>query len=177
MGTCIHEVFEFIGSGPVNGQSRLVHRSDAWRSRLQQLGVCSDSIDEAVAIVVDAVKTISTSSIADWLFSSEHQAIKNEWPLSYQSLSNDVKHFIIDRSFIDADKTRWIIDYKTAQPGGSAIDEWLAMQVEQYTEQLHNYHRAVNNFDRQFNTDVVNTQCALYLPLVDQLLLVDSPSP
>lgn len=177
VGTCIHEVFEFIGSEPVNGQSRLVHRSDAWRSRLQQLGVCSDSIDEAVAIVVDAVKTISTSSIADWLFSSEHQAIKNEWPLSYQSLSNDVKHFIIDRSFIDADKTRWIIDYKTAQPSGSAIDEWLAMQVEQYTEQLHNYHRAVNNFDRQFNTDVVNTQCALYLPLVDQLLLVDSPLP
>mgnify|MGYP003323556467 FL=1 len=152
-------------------------RSDAWRSRLQQLGVCSGNIDEAVAIVFDAVKTILTSSIADWLFSSEHQAIKNEWPLTYQSSSNDVKHFIIDRSFIDADKTRWIIDYKTTQPGVSPTDEWLMKQVEQNTEQLHNYYRAVNSFDRQFNAYVVNTQCALYLPLVDHLLLVDSPLP
>ena len=175
VGTCIHEVFEFIASGPTNGRTRMLNRADVWRFRLQQLGVCNNRIDEAVTIVVDAVKTISTSSIVDWLFSSEHQAIQNEWPLSHRLATGDVKHLILDRSFIDANKTRWIIDYKTAQHGEIANEEWLAMQAGRYTEQLHNYYHAVNSFDRQFNTDVVSTQCALYLPLVDQLLLIDSP--
>lgn len=175
VGTCIHEVFEFIASGATNSQTRLVNRPDAMRFRLQELGVCKNILDDAVAIVVDAVKTITTSSTADWLFSLKHRAIKNEWPLSHRSSTGEVKHLIIDRSFIDADKTRWIIDYKTAGHGEKATEEWLAMQAGRYTEQLHNYYRAVNSFDRQYNTDVVNTQCALYLPLVDQLLLIDSP--
>ena len=45
-----------------------------------------------------------------------------------------------------ADKTRvGLLIIKQHSQYDSVIDEWLAMQVEQYTEQLHNYHRAVQS--------------------------------
>jgi len=46
---------------------------------------------------------------------------------------------IFDRSFIDENGVRWIIDYKTSQHSGGGLDEFLEREVERYRPQLHRY--------------------------------------
>ncbi|RKZ47019.1 MAG: hypothetical protein DRQ58_07540 [Gammaproteobacteria bacterium] len=45
----------------------------------------------------------------------------------------------IDRTFVDKDGTRWIIDYKTSQHEGTVIESFLDLQQERYRDQLVKY--------------------------------------
>jgi ATP-dependent exoDNAse (exonuclease V) beta subunit len=46
---------------------------------------------------------------------------------------------VFDRSFIDENGVRWIIDYKTSQHAGGGLQEFLEREVERYRPQLHRY--------------------------------------
>jgi len=45
----------------------------------------------------------------------------------------------IDRTFVDQDGTRWIIDYKTSRHEEEDVDAFLDQQQERYREQLEKY--------------------------------------
>ncbi len=45
----------------------------------------------------------------------------------------------IDRTFVDQDGTRWIIDYKTSRHEEEDVDAFLDQQQERYKEQLEKY--------------------------------------
>ena len=45
----------------------------------------------------------------------------------------------IDRTFVDSDGTRWIIDYKTSRHEEEDVDAFLDQQQERYKEQLEKY--------------------------------------
>ena len=45
----------------------------------------------------------------------------------------------IDRTFVDQDGTRWIIDYKTSRHEEEDVDAFLDQQQERYREQLGKY--------------------------------------
>ena len=73
-----------------------------------------------------------------------------------------VTHHIIDRSFIDADGTRWIIDYKTASHEGGDLNKFLAEEEKRHAPQLERYARLLAALEpnRPIRT-------ALYFPLLD----------
>ncbi|MEL0036158.1 MAG: PD-(D/E)XK nuclease family protein, partial [Gammaproteobacteria bacterium] len=50
-----------------------------------------------------------------------------------------VKYYIIDRTYVDEDGTRWIVDYKTAHKDNLPLDEFLLAQKALYEKQLENY--------------------------------------
>ncbi len=50
-----------------------------------------------------------------------------------------VKYYIIDRTYVDDDGTRWIVDYKTAHKDNLPLDEFLLAQKALYQKQLENY--------------------------------------
>ena len=45
----------------------------------------------------------------------------------------------IDRTFVDQDGTRWIIDYKTSRHEEEEVDAFLDQQQDRYKEQLEKY--------------------------------------
>ena len=45
----------------------------------------------------------------------------------------------IDRTFVDQDGIRWIIDYKTSRHEEEDVDAFLDQQQERYREQLEKY--------------------------------------
>jgi len=45
----------------------------------------------------------------------------------------------IDRTFVDQDGTRWIIDYKTSRHEEEDADAFLDQQQEHYREQMEKY--------------------------------------
>ena len=76
-----------------------------------------------------------------WLFSGNHQQEQCELALfDYQGGYR--KSFVVDRTFIDTNGTRWIVDYKTAAPSnGQTLAAFLDEQSLHYHEQLQNYRR------------------------------------
>ena len=67
---------------------------------------------------------------------------------------------MIDRTFVDRDGTRWIIDYKTGTHEGGDVSGFLDEEQERYRAQLAAYAEAFRALeDRPVRT-------ALYFPLV-----------
>ena len=46
---------------------------------------------------------------------------------------------VFDRSFVDDQGVRWVIDYKTSRHVGGGLEEFLDREVERYRPQLQRY--------------------------------------
>lgn len=67
---------------------------------------------------------------------------------------------IIDRTFIDEQGTRWIIDYKTGFHSGGGLDEYLDREQERYSLQLEAYASVISRLETN------SIRLALYFPLM-----------
>ena len=175
IGTCVHEIFEQLAESEqgLPSVSSIQGQQAIWRCRLLQLGVNSQAIDNALSVVESAVSAVLKDVTGKWVLSSEHRSAKNEWPLSCLSgdVSSPVYHYVIDRSFIDENNVRWIIDYKISAPSELvSADDFIAQQKKVYSPQLANYKEAVTQFDLLSDELVVDTKCALYFPLINRLV-------
>ncbi len=73
---------------------------------------------------------------------------------------------VVDRTFVDADGVRWVVDYKSGYHAGSDLEGFLAQERERYQEQLDGYRRLFEQLeDRPVKT-------ALYLPRHGRLEVV-----
>jgi hypothetical protein len=54
---------------------------------------------------------------------------------------------IIDRSFVDADGIRWIVDYKSGRHEGGDTQAFLDREQQRYREQLERYGRLMSAMD------------------------------
>ena len=52
---------------------------------------------------------------------------------------------VIDRTFIDENGVRWIIDYKTSEHEGADLENFLEQEKERYREQLERYARLMSS--------------------------------
>ncbi len=80
-----------------------------------------------------------------------------------------VKFYIIDRTFIDEEGTRWIVDYKTSHHEGSELDDFLKMQHEIYRQQLENYAQLMHAIERR------PVKLMLYFTLYQRSIIWDWP--
>jgi hypothetical protein len=67
---------------------------------------------------------------------------------------------VIDRTFVDEDGVRWIIDYKTGSHEGGKLESFLDKEKERYQEQLERYARLMVQRDPR------PIRLALYFPLL-----------
>jgi ATP-dependent exoDNAse (exonuclease V) beta subunit len=70
-----------------------------------------------------------------------------------------VRHYVIDRTFVDEQGVRWIVDYKTGEhlEGGRAA--FLDQEQARYREQLETYARILRLLEDR------PIRLALYFPL------------
>ena len=94
-----------------------------------------------------------------WILSGPHEDSRCEVPVT-ALIDGQLRHLVIDRTFIDAAGTRWIIDYKTGTHLGGDVGGFLDEEQERYRSQLAGYARA---FEALENRPV---RTALYYPLV-----------
>jgi ATP-dependent exoDNAse (exonuclease V) beta subunit len=75
---------------------------------------------------------------AQWLFRRDHQ--QDACELELFDHRNGLRRYVVDRTFVDADGVRWIVDYKTAMPSGTqSVQVFLAEQASRYRGQLETY--------------------------------------
>jgi ATP-dependent exoDNAse (exonuclease V) beta subunit len=73
-----------------------------------------------------------------WLVGERHAEAHSELRLS-GIVDGRLRDAVIDRSFVDADGTRWVVDYKTSVHAGGGLAEFLAREMDRYAEQLQLY--------------------------------------
>lgn len=147
VGTVMHEILQTMA------EKKEIHWPQ-WEARLRFLGLNfkTDQFETAV-------KNLETDPRAQWIFSDQHQHARNEWSLTTNA-EGEIKTYVIDRTFIDENNIRWIIDYKTAIPTeNESLHGFLENQKRQHESQLNNYAQLLEKLD---NRDI---QLGLYFPL------------
>jgi ATP-dependent helicase/nuclease subunit A len=110
-----------------------------WRRTLAPL--CPDPalLSAALASIRAQLRSCVETTELAWLFRGGLQ--QDACELALVSYANDHRRDqVIDRTFIDADGTRWIIDYKSSTPGkGQSLAAFLREQTTVYRQQLLDY--------------------------------------
>lgn len=106
---------------------------------LARSGFHRDEMDAAVSQVVDALTHAVTHDKGRWIL-SRHAESACEYGLT-GVLDGQVVSVKIDRTFVDENNVRWIIDFKTGTHRGGSLDEFLDREKLRYQEQLETYRR------------------------------------
>jgi len=118
IGIIIHEVLQTLSENPGQNLSE-----DYLKIQLLQRSGTEESFD----IIQKCLKNIREDKKSAWIL-KQHQEAKSEYALT-TILDNKISHYIIDRTFIDENNTRWIIDYKITEN----------ISPEKYRDQLEKY--------------------------------------
>ncbi len=164
VGIVVHRCIQLICEDQTNNRyiwdKKRIQEKRAWfRQALVWRGVGVEEINLASKQVEEALINMIQDKRGQWLFSAEHKQQKNEYALSgiYQDKVISIK---IDRTFVDKDGTRWIIDYKTSRHEGKDVDIFLDQQQERYKEQLEKYGVLMKGYGEQ------SIKLGLYFPLL-----------
>jgi len=141
IGNLIHEALQvaLINKNLLSDDSLNLQRR-RWQQHLLRYGFGLDKTHHAVAFIEDSLrKTLSNQELL-WVF--DHSQEKSVAEYELQSKNGDVvQNHIIDRSFLDFEDIRWIIDYKSAKKPDSILEEeFIAGQLNLYRPQLKRYH-------------------------------------
>jgi ATP-dependent exoDNAse (exonuclease V) beta subunit len=130
-----------------------------WLHELAELGVPGDLRAGAVERVASAVARTLEHDRGRWLLDARHRESATELALTGR-LGNDIVRVVIDRTFVDADGVRWIVDYKTSRHEGAGLEEFLDREQERYRPQVERYAALM----RRLGPEPV--RLGLYFPLL-----------
>jgi ATP-dependent exoDNAse (exonuclease V) beta subunit len=131
-----------------------------WRQGLQQLGVSDQLLTAALSQVEQAIRCSLQDDRGRWLLDNRHQDSECEYEITLFR-HNKVQRLRLDRTFIDQQGKRWIIDYKTSTPNaGQKLPNFLEQQQAEHRLQLMNYREAISKIEQR------PTGLALYFPLL-----------
>ncbi len=160
IGIFLHQVLQQIClNGPSWWEkSSLENKNQYCQYHLTQLGVLPIQLDSAIETIFTAINNTLQDTQGRWIIKS-HQEAESEFPLT-AIIDNQVKSFIIDRTFIDENETRWIIDYKSSDLRGENRELFLQKEKDKYINQLTQYAKAMANIDQR------PIRLGLYFPLL-----------
>ena len=125
---------------------------------LTQLGILPSKLTAAVKTVQRAIENTLNDSRGQWILTAHPQA-QSELGLT-AIINGEIKSLIIDRTFVDDQGTRWIIDYKTSTSTDENLQDFLAAEQTKYHQQMQYYHDALKLMDNH------PIRIGLYFPLI-----------
>jgi ATP-dependent helicase/nuclease subunit A len=157
VGTLVHAELQAMnptGSGALGFRAR----EPQYRRWLALHGVPSERLQEAASRVVEALIAVDQDPRGRWILQRAREEVR-EHALSglYQG---EVARVVFDRSFVDDQGVRWVIDYKTSRHVGGGLEEFLDREVERYRPQLQRYAQLAKKLGPQ------PVRLGLYFPLM-----------
>jgi ATP-dependent exoDNAse (exonuclease V) beta subunit len=122
-------------------------------------GVPPEHRREAAERAMEALAAVRADPRGRWILKQGYRddfrehALSGEW-------RGEVVRAVFDRSFIDEQGVRWVIDYKTSRHSGGGLDEFLQREVERYRPQLERYAALASRLGPE------PVRVALYFPLM-----------
>ncbi len=132
-----------------------------WRRQLPGLGIDETHLPAALARVQRAMSAVARSEMAVRLLDPAAREGRSE--LALTAMIDGAAHSLrIDRTFVDAEDVRWVIDWKTSSHEGGDREAFLDNELARYRPQLERYARVMQLLDPGRPLKV-----GLYFPLLD----------
>ncbi|MBF0460220.1 MAG: UvrD-helicase domain-containing protein [Magnetococcales bacterium] len=118
---------------------RLEARRLAYAAHLERLGVPLAQLQRAVGMVKNALLNTVNDERGRWILDNT----RHEEPFSELALTGVVRgrpqRLVLDRTFIDREGVRWVIDFKSSWHHGSDLEAFLDNERLRYQEQMARY--------------------------------------
>ena len=165
LGTVLHQCFkDILEDGLENWDAARINQlKPSLKSALLGEGLSINEIEQTCNDGIKALNNILNDKIGVWILSN-HEDSQAEYALTYRK----GKKFItrrIDRTFVDEDDVRWIIDYKTGEHGGTNLEQFFQEEKKRYRPQLERYEEL---FKLKGETRTIKK--ALYYPMHRKLV-------
>jgi len=160
IGTVVHAGLESFAAAPgLPSRERIQADRNIYRHQLLRHGVPERDLARATDVVLEALTRTVEDERGRWIFAAEHREAHSELALTGVA-SGRLTGVVIDRSFVDRDGSRWVIDFKTSRHEGGGLEAFLEQEMERYRPQLETYVALA----RGLGTNPV--RAALYFPLL-----------
>jgi ATP-dependent helicase/nuclease subunit A len=138
VGTVVHEELERFAQGGLPEIAQLSARGPRLESRLRTLGVDAEAARAGAERALTALRATLADARGRWLFDPRHRDAHSELALSGVR-GELVVNAVIDRTFVDGDGTRWVVDFKTSPHEGGDLERFLDEEARRYAGQLQRY--------------------------------------
>jgi hypothetical protein len=136
MGTVVHEALCALASGPdLPPASAVLGQRPSVRTRLRRLGVASSQLEGAVDEVIEALRRTLADERGRWVLDPRHREATSGLALT-GLVGGRLTGVVIDRCFVDAQGTRWVLDFKTGRHEGGGLASFLDQEMERHRGQL-----------------------------------------
>ncbi len=160
IGTVVHaRLAAWATEGQLPEPGAALAERAALAAQLARLGVPAAEQARAVELVVSALSGMLADARGRWILDPAHRGAHAELALTGVS-EGRMRSIVIDRTFVDADGTRWVIDYKTSRHEGGGVEAFLDAEVERYRGQLAGYVALVKGLGPE------PVRAGLYFPLL-----------
>ncbi|CAG1064492.1 ATP-dependent helicase/nuclease subunit A [uncultured bacterium] len=146
LGTAVHRYFCRIAKEGVDkwDLERLKGEEPRMRSMLKALGLSGAEAARASAEGVSILKKALDDEKGRWALSAHCEA-SSELPLT-AVVRGEIIRVVIDRTFVDPEGVRWVIDFKTGTHAGGSLEEFLESERGRYRGQLQRYEEALRAY-------------------------------
>ena len=139
LGVVMHRYFCRIAEEGLNkwDDHRVDKESGKISAYLRELGLNRKEADIQAVFGIKTLKKLLRNKRARWIL-SDHREAGSEISLS-AVIGKKVIHRTLDRTFVDENNIRWVIDYKVSRHEGTDIDRFMQNEKERYMKQLEDY--------------------------------------
>jgi ATP-dependent exoDNAse (exonuclease V) beta subunit len=161
VGIVAHRMLQRIGIEGLEhwDVARLMGLRPACMAALAALGMAREELQAGVDLVEQALLNTVSSSRGRWLFEARHSHARAEYALT-GLVAGELVSVKIDRTFVDEQDVRWIIDYKTGTHEGADIKAFLEQEEARYRPQLERYAILMRSMETR------PIRLGLYYPLI-----------
>lgn len=161
VGTVVHRLLLRMAREGADAwpPDRLAAQAPGLRTLLAQSGVPDAELDGAVDRALAALRATLADPKGRWVL-QRHADDRSEYDVT-ALLEGEVRRLRVDRTFVDADGVRWIIDYKTSTHEGGGTDAFLDQEVGRYRDAMERYAHVLRTLD-----PALPVRLALYFPLI-----------
>jgi ATP-dependent exoDNAse (exonuclease V) beta subunit len=139
IGTVVHAGLEsFASASALPSRAQIQADRDTYRHQLLRHGVPERDLARATDLVVEALTRTVEDRRGRWIFAPEHREAHSELALTGLAAGR-LTGVVIDRSFVDGEGTRWVIDFKTSRHEGGGLEVFLEQEMNRYRPQLETY--------------------------------------
>ncbi len=164
IGSVVHLFLQRFAEDGIStwNAGRISQCQTLFAKELSQWGVANSDLTDAAARITAALIQTLEDPRGQWIL-KDHQQARSEWRLT-GVVDNKLRNIAIDRTFVDDDGTRWIIDFKTGSHLGADAETFLDNEQNRYREQLETY--AVLMHAMMPPDEVQPIKLGLYFPLL-----------
>jgi len=168
LGLVMHRCFQILAEEGKNKwtKERIKILESSIPAALKSYGLPSELAAVEGKKGITMIQNILSHKVGQWIL-KDHKEARCEYSLT-QIINNTYQSKVIDRTFIDKNNVRWIIDYKTGNHTGADLKTFFNNEKDRYRKQLDQYE---NLFKLSEETRQIKK--ALYYPMHKELLEIE----